>query len=434
MTRILVLTNFYPPHSHGGYELSCADVMTRLAGRGHAVEVLTSRYRRPGAGGQPGPARGLPAGSGVEPAGAGVEVHRSLDIYWEDHVLTSPPPLACAAVEWRNQRTLRKALDRFRPQVVSAWNMAAMSLGLLDTVHRRGVPTVHAVCNDWLVWGPGMDGWQEGWSHRPAWQRRLGRVTGLPTELADLGGTGTFLFVSEWTRRWAEEHSRWTYPDSAVVYSGIDPEDFPVVPEAENSRPPWRWRLLFVGRLEPDKGVDTAVRALAHLPAEAVLDVVGPGSDAERRRVETAAEEAGVTGRVRFSEAPRSELAARYRQVDAVVFPSRWEEPFGLVPLEAMACGTPVVATRTGGSAEFLVEGANCLAFPREDPAALAGALRRLAGDAGLRRHLRAGGRVTAAELTVDRLADCFEAWLTAAAEGFPHGRPPGRTLPPLPG
>jgi glycosyltransferase involved in cell wall biosynthesis len=90
-------------------------------------------------------------------------------------------------------------------------------------------------------------------------------------------------------------------------------------------------------------------------------------------------------------------LAALYRDADAVLFPVRWQEPFGLVPLEAMACGTPVVATGTGGSAEYLVDEGNALMVAPDDPAALARAVRRMASDPALRARLRRHGLVTSA-------------------------------------
>jgi glycogen(starch) synthase len=79
------------------------------------------------------------------------------------------------------------------------------------------------------------------------------------------------------------------------------------------------------------------------------------------------------------------------------VFPVRWSEPWGLVPLEAMGVGRPVVATGQGGSGEYLAHEQNSLLFPAEDPEALAAALRRLSEDPALRERLREGGRATAA-------------------------------------
>ncbi len=102
--------------------------------------------------------------------------------------------------------------------------------------------------------------------------------------------------------------------------------------------------------------------------------------------------------RVHFSRSGHGAVAAAYAACDALVFPVTWHEPWGLVPLEAMASGRPVLASRAGGGpAEYLEEGVNCLQFAPGDAAGLALALRRLAGEAALRTALVAGGRETAA-------------------------------------
>ena len=87
------------------------------------------------------------------------------------------------------------------------------------------------------------------------------------------------------------------------------------------------------------------------------------------------------------------------------LFPVRWDEPWGLVPLEAMARGRPVIATGRGGSAEYLRDGENCLLFPAGEAGALAGAVERLAADAALRARLREGGLRTA-PLHTERVLD----------------------------
>jgi glycosyltransferase involved in cell wall biosynthesis len=139
------------------------------------------------------------------------------------------------------------------------------------------------------------------------------------------------------------------------------------------------------------------------------------------------ATELGVAHRVEFRERARDELRQEYLDADVLLFPPTWEEPFGLAPVEAMACGVPVVATGTGGSAEFLVDGHNAVLVPKRDEHALAAAVRRIADDDALQRRLADGGFATARELTVDALADCLEQWYIAAARRFEHGRPPDR-------
>jgi glycosyltransferase involved in cell wall biosynthesis len=92
-----------------------------------------------------------------------------------------------------------------------------------------------------------------------------------------------------------------------------------------------------------------------------------------------------------------------------------------------MACSTPVVATATGGSAEFLIDGANCLQVGIDDERGLANAVRRLAGDPALRERLVHGGHVTATELSLPRWIALLEDWHIAAATRFAEGRPPHR-------
>src|SRR5690606_10838090 len=117
---------------------------------------------------------------------------------------------------------------------------------------------------------------------------------------------------------------------------------------------------------------------------------------------------------------------------DVCVFPSEWEEPFGLVPLEAMACDTPVVASGVGGSGEFLVDEGNCLLFEPGDPRSLAAAVERISSDGSLRTRLVRNGRISARHFDVDHLADAFEAWHDAATRGFAAPLPPDRRPPVL--
>jgi SAM-dependent methyltransferase len=178
---------------------------------------------------------------------------------------------------------------------------------------------------------------------------------------------------------------------------------------------------------------------MAFLPPAATLTILGPGSDAERQRLRRLTSELGLAARVRFESVEHAEVADAYRSHDCLIFPSEWPEPFGLVPLEAMACGTPVVATGVGGSSEFLGDGRNCLLFVPGDASELAEAVRRLADEAGLRRTLVEGGRITAAQFDLDVTAEAFEQCHVAAAAGrldelelMRHPAPPSSTRPSL--
>lgn len=407
VTRILVLTNQYPPHHLGGYELSCRDVVDRWRRRGHEVRVLTGDWRR----------------SGVADSPDEGHVFRDLSIFLRDGALSVPSKLERLQVERANESVLRRELAR-RPDVVSIWHMGAMSTGLLSILGRSGVPAVYVVCDDWPTYAFEMDPWMRGWVRRPRLAPVAHRLLGAETSVVELDEAGTFCFVSESTRRRCRQHSRWTFPDSTVTFSGIDHGDFPVLGPS-GARPTWSWHLLAVGRLDPRKGFETAIRALAHLP-EAHLTLVASGDHGYRDHLHTVADECGVTDRLYITAAERADLAGMYATADALLFTPEWEEPFGLVPIEAMACATPVIATAAGGSAEFLQNGVNCLTVPPADPEAVAAAARRLASDEALRGNLVAGGTVTATKLSTDRLARVLEEWHSAAADRFRHGRPAG--------
>jgi glycogen(starch) synthase len=384
--RILVLSNLYPPAAVGGYERMCRDVVERWRARGHEITVLTTTF---GDAGQP-----------VEPG-----VHRRLRLYWNGEEIVCPPLVQQIRLERANQRALARALRAARPDVVSVWGMGCLSLGLLTAIIDRGLPITYVVGDDWLVYGRWADCWTRRFdSHSPR-VRRLARALRLPGAPPALGASGAFYFVSEFTRRRAEEVAGMEIPRVAVVPAGIDHTNFP--PAAPQERP-WRWRLLCVGRLERAKGFDAAIRALAELPPEATLTIVG-SLGSYRDELALLTRELGVADRVRWERCDRSELASRYRSADALIFPSTGHEAFGLVPLEAMACGTPVVATGVGGSAEFLAGDENCLLVPPDSPAEILAALRRLAADDALRRRLVVAGIETAAQFGVERQAAALE-------------------------
>lgn len=413
--RVLVVTNMYPPHHYGGYEQSCRDVVVRWSARGHEVTVLTTTMRVSGVDDTPG---------------EDVSVRRTLEFYWRDHVLQSPSLPRRLAIERHNQAELARALADLRPDVVSVWNMGGMSLGLLTSISRTGIPMVLNVCDDWLIYGQRLDAWSRLFARRARTARLVSRLAGVPTALPDdLGSRVTFCFVSDSTRARARQAGRWPVDGSTVVYSGIDRADFPPRDPPATARP-WRWQLLYVGRIDERKGISTVIDALPLLP-EARLSILGRGDDAHLAALNAQAERLGVASRLTVDAVARGELSARYEAADVVVFPPTWNEPFGLVPVEAMACATPVVATGTGGSAEFLHDERNCLLFEVGDAEGLAAAVRRLAGDAALRQRLATAGLDTAAALTVDALADCLEEWHVGAARGFADGRPADRPPPP---
>jgi glycogen(starch) synthase len=373
--RILTVGNMYPPHQLGGYELMWRAGVEGLRSEGHDVRVLTTDYRSPSA----------------DPAAPeDPDVRRDLRWYWRDHEFPRLSFRERLAIERHNAGVLEHELGEVSPDVVSWWAMGGMSLALIERVRRSPIPAVGFVHDDWMLYGPRVDAWQRAVARLGPAGPAVASLAGAPVA-RQLGSAARWVFVSETCRSRAAE--RWALADTAIAHSGVDTSLFTPAPE----RREWGGRLLYVGRIDRRKGIETAVRALEHLPG-ATLTVVGSGDDAYLERLRSIVSDLGVEDRAAFRDAVRrDELPAIYAESDGVVFPVQWEEPWGLVPLEAMAVGVPVVATGRGGSGEFLRDGDNCVVYePADDPAALAAAVRRLADDPGLRAGLRTQGMATA--------------------------------------
>ena len=395
--RVLAVGNMYPPHHLGGYELVWRAAVRHLRDAGHEVRVLTTDFHVP-----------APA----EPEEDGV--HRELHWWWRDHTFPALPLRERIALERHNARVFTHELGQFDPDVVTWWSMGGMSLSLLDRVRRQGTPAVAFVHDDWLDYGPRVDGWLNLFTgprrrHLAAPAQALLR---LPTRV-DFDTAARYIFVSEHTR--ARARAAGLAPrDSGIAHSGIDPSYLDPRPEQ-----PWAWRLLYLGRIDERKGIATAVDALAKLPAEATLTILGQGDPAAEAALRDQARRLGVAERILLAGfRPRAELPTVYEQADVVVFPVIWEEPWGLVPIEAMALGRPVVATGRGGSGEYLRDGHNALLFAAGDPAALAAAVTRLADEPVLRARLRAGGLETAPRYTEDVFNAAALAEVEAASSG----------------
>ncbi len=202
----------------------------------------------------------------------------------------------------------------------------------------------------------------------------------------------------------------WLYGANAskmdVVPPGVDLDLFQPIPPKEAKHilglPPERRIVLFVGRIEPLKGIDTLLRAMALVVPEipcwqddlSVVIIGGaPGVGIEKvndelARLENLRAELGIQDLVTFQGAQDQDtLVYYYSAADMVVMPSHYES-FGMVALEAMACGTPVVASKVGGLTYSVQDGQTGFLVPERDAEALAAKIRLLLCDDVLRQAL----------------------------------------------
>jgi glycosyltransferase involved in cell wall biosynthesis len=162
--------------------------------------------------------------------------------------------------------------------------------------------------------------------------------------------------------------------------------------------------ILHPARLLPWKGVDLSVRALRLLidrgyPATLLLTDTQKIADwnhelvAYRRNIASLVEELGLTPHVRFVRASYAEMPQLYERADIVVYPTLGAEPYGLVPVEAMSCGRPIIASRSGGIPETVIDGVTGYIVPVGDANALADRLAELISCPHLARRLGSAGR-----------------------------------------
>jgi glycosyltransferase involved in cell wall biosynthesis len=218
--------------------------------------------------------------------------------------------------------------------------------------------------------------------------------------------TAQAIAISEAVRRFSVEQVGLPAAKIEVVHYGLDGLPRPWGPNPALTIPDDARILLAVGRLAAQKGIDTAVRALAQVRVthpDAVLLVLGEGP--ERQRLERLAHDLGVSDAV-VLPGRVGDVAALYRRADLLIHPARWEG-FGLALLEAMLAARPVVACRAGSAPELVENGRTGLLVETDDSDALARAVVRLLDDHSLASTYGAAGFERARrEFSVDRMAE----------------------------
>ena len=408
--KILVLSNLYPPHFIGGYELGCHEVVEGLKARGHEVRVLTSTY-------------------GVAKPECNGEVYRWLE--WDDFKASASRLYRVSRVirkEMRNRKAFTSLLRVYRPDVVYAWNLGGISVSLLFLSQQLRLPVCYFVSDEWLaLWGSNV---VQSFSSDPrrwltasakACLRALAKLWKLvPSGSLDLRYVQfASNYLKETTRRVGKPVDA-----GEIVHWCIDTQRFRFREQVNTPK-----RLLYAGQVVPHKGVDTAIEAIGVLVKNQVhgwkgLTIVGVADrgSAYLLELQRLVRSYGLDDRVSFHErVSRDHLVRIYHEHDILLFPSVWEEPFSIALLEAMSCGLAVIATATGGTPEILQDETNALIFPKKDACACARQIQRLLDDDELFERIRSNGRRTV-ELgfrTECQIAS-VESLLMKAANGLP--------------
>lgn len=396
--RILMVTDFYPPFV-GGVEVLVSGLSRELVARGHEVSVATLAA--------PGLAR-------EEDDGGGVRVHRIASTTARAGRLfaTSTRPWAPPTPDPGAVAGLRRVLRSTRPDIVHGHDWLARSFLPLK---RRGGPRLVMSLHYFTLSCPKKNLMRAG---RPCSGPGLakclacagahyGRAKGTvvvagqrATAPAEAALVDLFVAVSEAT---AAGNG---LPGAGHPYVVV-PNLVPAAPDAAAHEAllrelPAEPFVLFVGDVRRDKGIDVLLDAYARLerrPALVLMGKVWPDTPRELP--------AGVT---LLRDWPNAAVRAAMRRCLALVAPSVWPEPFGIVVAEALAAGRPVVASRIGGIPEIVRDGREGLLAAPGDAAALAAALERIVADGALRETLAANAAVRARSFTPAAIVPRFEA------------------------
>ena len=405
--KIVFLSNLFPPHVRGGYELGCQEIASHMQARGHEVSIVTSRTHGTLDQGRPR---------------AALQVH---EIFEPVFAFESPlGELLVDSAAWHRARTealggchvsnalaLHRHLSLEKPDLVWVFNPIGLGpVSILETLLTQPTRVLLLLMDD-------LDHFFGQSRRQLDWTPRLRRIK---RRLAAIS-------CSELTRRSNERLGCFGRHD--VVPNGIDFDQW-ASPRSRAPRGTEPLRLVYVGQVEEPKGLLQLVRGLARLaalnpPVRCTLDIVGGGSSSFRERLDSTLGELRLTETVRCTGfCNREDLPARLAGYDAACFLLRDGEPFGYAPLEAAAAGLPVVLTRKTGVAECMPADYPFFVEDREDADAVAGVLCRLAASirslpeiaAATLSHLRANCDLTRAVLPR------YEAIIEALPESPPCG------------
>ncbi len=203
--------------------------------------------------------------------------------------------------------------------------------------------------------------------------------------------------VSEDARKLAMEHLGGEYH---ILFNGVEVSRYQKSSAYATDRP----TILFIGRHEQRKGLQVLLEAVKLLGSEVRVWIAGSGPETQKLKAQY-----GADLRLEWlGPIDETEKIARLRGADVFCAPSLFGESFGLVLLEGMAAGTPVVASDIGGYANAARHGSDALLFPAGDHSALAGAIGELLRDPGRAAELVASADERADEFSMDRLADLY--------------------------
>jgi glycosyltransferase involved in cell wall biosynthesis len=384
--RICVVSQEYPPGYVGGIGTQSVVKARGLAALGHEVEVLTG-------GDDSGPQLvsrddGAVRVHELRTPGGEFSVYRT-ETYWLGYT-------------WAVLGGLRALTEARSFDVIDFPDYGAE--GLAFQLDRQEDDQTAVVVH--LHGSLSMFAEQIGWPERGDPLYRLGTTM----EDLSIGAADQVLAASRSIAEFTATHAGISHESIAVVNGAVDTEAFSPRPAA-GGRPTDQVHLLFAGSIAANKGVATVFEAFTRLAPTypgLSLTVAGAGDEEIVERMHAAGAQAELGDRFRVTGfVEHTDLPKLYRSADVLAAPSQYEGGLGMVYLEAMACGLPVVATAAGGAAESVLDGETGILLKHGDVDEATRAIESLVCDPALRERMGSAGRTRVQrEFGIERYAE----------------------------
>ena len=394
--KILFISNIYPPHVLGGYEILCEQVVEAFETLGHQTNVLTSDFEL--------------SAPPVYKVMFSNQVFRELKLFKPFGFPPKTSRFRKKQIGKHNFQVTEHLIKKLAPEMIFIWSQLRLTLGAAYAAENSKIPVAYTF-NDEHITGykpsklhPRPNAIVKTFLERFVFPTityrglRFNHVTCISQVLkANLVTTG------------------FNPANMKVIYQGIPIHRFPKKkrPGALTTPP----KILYVGRLHSDKGVHTLLEAIHHLQKQTKkidvqLTITGEGSEEYKRQLKTYAQTNRINA-IFMGDVAHQDVAELYRKHDLFIFPSIWQEPFGLTHLEAMASGTPVISTNDGGHSEFLEHNVNSLVFQKENAIDLSEKIATLIYDDALRFKIALKARqMVEKRFTLERYATDLESYL----------------------
>ena len=396
--KIVVLSSFYPPYYIGGYEIGCADIVSGLRARGHAVTVLTSTYQ-------------------IDQPQHDDFIYRILDV--DVFPILQDSFAHQRHLYERELKNITITLDLVKtinPDLVYVWSIHSASLSCVRIVQKAGYRTAFFISDLWPISNPSWDAFHyfpshplrflyRCWLGLKLWYK-IGVREKLPLTFTHVQFASSFLAQRIQAIR--------SIGHASVIHWGVDGKQYLTKREPN----PIQRRILFVGQISGHKGIDSLLEVVALLHnkynyRDVRLSVAGGYLSEEFfTQLKQQASSLNIDHAVDWlGKIPRERLPALYAEHDVLIFPSRWEEPFSITVLEALAAGLVVIASATGGTPEIIQHEKTGLLFKRDDADGCAQQIIRVLDDPDFAYRVRiTGQQVVQEKYQISRMIDMIEA------------------------